>query len=156
MKRDGVFNARNHKRGLKQTPIVMGSGSKRAKRSPITWDELNELYNNSVVMIKECTKIVMFIKNKEITDLIVDKKEVIDTAGLLYRDITEYVKNLKSIHDRHSLSSGKIVNVEDLAVAMEIVEQYSEWAESYNIVVGPNLSKLSATYEYLTGETEND
>ncbi len=105
------------------------------------WEELDDIYNvlaQSIVTISaNLSETLSKIKGKGYDN----DKELTTTVIALTTDINSFVEDLKTIHDQHEGRHGKIENSEDLALCIDLFNEYVILNDKFKaIVVMPMLT----------------
>lgn len=111
-------------------------------QGPPIWDALNGVS----AAVSNCSLILVplapYLKDKEFLDRIEDKNKFYRLVQTLDQDLRAMTQRLNGIRDRHAGRTGQTKNADETVWAIEIQEDYVQWAGDFDDVVVPVFSKI--------------
>lgn len=117
------------------------SNRRQEKGQPV-WDALNGVS----AAVGNCNLILVpltpYLQNKDWLEQIVDKPRFYRLIQTLDRDVRAMTERFRAIQAQHAGRRGQTQNPHEVLQAIEIQEQYVEWASQFDDVIVPVFSEL--------------
>jgi len=120
--------------------------SKKSNRGPEkstpVWDALANL-SGAVGQVTNVTSLLIpFLQDKELLAKIQDQARFNRLASTLERDLRDMTQQFRSINSQHAGRYGHTSNPTEVMRAIDIQEQYVEWAARFDDVVIPSFTDM--------------
>lgn len=110
------------------------------------WDNLRDIYRNVACYTLIPAGVAPLIRDRALLAKVQEQGNLADLekhTGLLARDIATFTASLEAIHTKHSNRAGPVYDQNERMAAIQIFEEYMEWAGSYERVVLPTLAEIT-------------
>ncbi len=120
--------------------------SKQRKRSQEKGQPVWDALNGVSAAVGNCNSILMpltpYLQNQELLDQISDKPRFYRLVQTLDRDVRSMTDRFAAIQRQHAGRRGHTEHPDDVLLAIEIQEQYVEWASQFDDVIVPVFMEL--------------
>lgn len=114
----------------------------RGPKSQPVWDALAGL-SGAVGQVTNVTAVLIpFLQDKELIARIPDQARFNRLASTLDRDLRDMTRDFRSINSQHQGRSGTTADPTEVMRAIDIQEQYVEWASQFDDVVIPTFTDM--------------
>lgn len=119
-------------------------GSQKPKSNQPLWDILAGLSAAVGQTTQVTALLVPFLQNQELIAKIVDRPAFDRLASVLERDIRVMSQRFRAIVDQHANKTGQTANQTEWLQAIQLSEQYVEWASDFDDVILPTFSEITS------------
>jgi hypothetical protein len=106
------------------------------------WDQAHAIQRESRNLLNVVPNIGTAIRLKMESGQTFDRPRLTELANLLQRDVAMYTQELDKLDAMLSSKSGDFSDDDDLATALELAMQYSNWNERWAMVVIPTITEI--------------
>lgn len=122
------------------------------KNTPV-WDALANL-SGAVGQVTNVTSLLIpFLQDKELIAKIADQSRFNRLASTLDRDLRDMTQQFRTIQNQHSGRHGHTSDPTEVMRAIDIQEQYVEWAGRFDDVIIPTFSDMLEMIQGAGGNT---
>jgi hypothetical protein len=123
------------------------------KQSQPVWDALANL-SGAVGQVTNVTSVLIpFLQDRELIGRIQDQARFNRLASTLDRDLRDMTQQLRSIQSQHDGRRGHTSDPNEVMRAIDIQEQYVEWAGRFDDVVIPTFTDMLEMIQVAGGNT---
>lgn len=130
----------------KQNPYNSRKGIRQNKQKDALWDDLFRIHQECCAVSTSPAVVLPLLRDPERLARVKDTKLLNDKARVLANDAKAYSERLSSILDKHRDRRGGSIDPSDYMTAISIGEEYSNWLQSYQVVVLPMVNEISAMF----------
>lgn len=116
--------------------------NRKQEQAPLIWDALNGVSAAVSGVSLILAPLAPYLKNKELIDKIEDKDKFYRLVQTLDQDVRAMTQSLNAIRDRHAGRTGQTQDADEIVQAIEIQEEYVQWAGDFDDVVVPVFSQI--------------
>ena len=106
------------------------------------WDDLSDVSKTADGLMLCATEVTPILRNVELCKAVPDSKGLVSTAKMLSGDVQLFASELKALKEQHADKRGGTTNPDELAAAMSLGMDYSNWIERYQGTVLPNIGTI--------------
>lgn len=110
------------------------------------WDHLREIYRNVACYTLIPAGVAPLARDRAILVKVQEQGNLTaleQHMGLLSRDLGDFTSQLETIHAKHSNRGGATYDQNERMQAIQIFEEYVEWANSYERVILPTMTEIT-------------
>lgn len=111
------------------------------------WDELNQIYESSRVMLYQHSTIHAMAQNKQLLSCLVDATSTANNIRILTNDLKSMNDQLNAIRAKHAGKFGGSTNPDEVWSSIMIGQEYAQLVETHTAVVQPTVFKILEDFQ---------
>lgn len=114
----------------------------REEKGQPVWDVLRGVSASVGACNHILAPLAPYLRDNTILDKMTDKQRFMRLVGNLDRDVRHMTAQFEAIYNQHSHRQGQTTNPNDVVLAIELQEQYVDWASQFDDVVIPTFMEI--------------
>lgn len=110
------------------------------------WEELESIYAHQAALCMIPAQLSQLLSDPTAVAALENQAAVTERAKIFANDLQTYARRLMNIHSRHAGRRGPCLTADANLQAIQIMEAYVQWEDSYNSVIMPNLSFIQQAF----------
>lgn len=111
------------------------------------WDELNQIYESSRIMLYQHSTISALAKNQNLLACLPNPSSTANNIRILGNDLKSLNDQLTAIHAKHAGKTGGSTNPDEVWGTIVIGQEYAQLVETHTSVVQPTVFKILEDFQ---------
>lgn len=111
------------------------------------WDELNQIYESSRIMLYQHSTIHSMAQNKQLLACLPDVTSTANNIRILTNDLKSLNQQLTAIRSKHDGKVGGSTNPDEVWESIVIGQEYAQLVETHTSVVQPTVFKILEDFQ---------